>query len=143
MRMQVALESAWLERGRKIFVGVQTSLSPDQCERLLTSGLDMKIGSSTRVDEIFRMGAAGLRFQLCAHPPRSLPSQRGLMYFEIDRASQEEEWVAVTKSLTLALRLNENLIVSNIEGQRTLTIQVGGETTALQFVLYVVPEDRL
>lgn len=142
MRMQVALESAWLETGRKIFVGVQAALSADECERLLTNGLDMKIGSSTRVDEIFRMGSAGLRFSLCNHPPRSLPNQRGLLYFEIDRASQDEEWMAVTKSLTLALRLNENLIVSNIQGQRTLTIQVGGETAALQFTLYVVPETR-
>ena len=36
MRMQVALESSWLETGRKIFVGVQTALTPDECERLLT-----------------------------------------------------------------------------------------------------------
>ena len=143
MRMQVALESSWLETGKMIFVGVQTSLAPDECERLLTRGLDMKVGSSTRVDEVFRMGGAGLRFSFCNHPPRSLPNQRGLMYFEIDRASQEDEWLAVKKSLTLALRLNENLIVSNIQGQRTLTIQVGGETAALQFTLFVVPEERV
>lgn len=142
MRMQVSLESSWLETGKKIFVGVRTSLTADECDRLLTRGLDMKIGSSTRVDEVFRRGSAGLRFNYCNLPPRSLPQQKGLLFFEIDRAAQEDEWTAVRKSLTLALRLNENLIVSNIQGQRTLTIQVGGETTSLEFSLYVVPEEK-
>ncbi len=142
LRMQVALESSWLERGKQIFVGVQTALSADECERLLTSGLDMKIGSSTRVDEVFRMGAAGLRFNYCNHPPRSLPNQPGLLYFQIDRDSQADEWDAVRNSLTLAVRLNENLIASNIQGERTLTIQLNGKTTALRFTLYVVPEAK-
>ncbi|QDV23719.1 type VI secretion system baseplate subunit TssK [Aureliella helgolandensis] len=141
MRMQVAMEPAWLEMGKKIFVGVHTSLTPDECERLLTRGLDMKIGSSTRVDEIFRTGSAGLKFSYCHHQQRALPRQPGLLYFEIDRASQEQEWTAVKKSLTLALRLNENLIAGNIQGERTLTIRVGGETTSLKFTVYVVPEE--
>ena len=102
----------------------------------------MKIGSSTRVDEIFRAGGAGLRFHFCSHPPRSLPTKPNLLYFEIDRAAQDDEWQAVKRSLTLALRLNENLIVSNIQGETSLTIQVRGETTPIQFMLYVVPEEK-
>lgn len=140
MRMQVALEPAWLESGKKIFVGVQTSLTIDECERLLTTGLDMKVGSSTRVDEIFRTGSAGLQFSFCNHPPRSLPRQPGLLYFEVNRDVQPDEWNAVQKSLTLALRLNENLIASNIQGERALTIQQNGRATTLSFVIYVTPE---
>jgi type VI secretion system protein ImpJ len=140
MRMQVALEPNWLESGKKMFVGVQSSLTADECERLLTTGLDMKIGSSTRVDEIFRTGSAGLQFEYCNHPPRSLPNQPGLMYFEINRGSQADEWLAVQKSLTLAIRLNENLIASNIQGERSLTIQLAGMSTNLNFTLYVTPE---
>lgn len=139
LRMQVALEPSWLEPGCQLFVGVQGSLPPEQCVRLLNSGLDMKIGSSDRVDEIFRLGEAGLRFNYTSHPPRALPVQPGLIYFEVDRQSQSEEWDKAERSLTLAVRLNENLIVSNIQGQRTLTIKVGGQTTTLQFTLYVVP----
>ena len=41
------------------------------------------------------------------------------------------------RSLSLAIRLNENLILSNIQGQRELTIRIGGQTTAMQFTLYV------
>lgn len=139
LRMQVALEPSWLEPGCQMFVGVQGSLPPEQCVRLLTSGLDMKIGSSDRVDEIFRLGEAGLRFNYMSHPPRALPMQAGLIYFQVDRESQAEEWDMAQRSLTLALRLNENLVVSNIQGQRTLTIKVDGQTTSLQFMLYVVP----
>jgi type VI secretion system protein ImpJ len=142
LRMQVALEPAWLESGWQMFVGVTSALAAEQCERLLTSGLDMKIGSSDRVDEIFRLGQAGLRFTYTPHPPRALPSQPGLICFQVDRGSQSDEWDRVEHGLALAIRLNENLIVSNIQGQRTLTIKVGGQTTTLQFTLYVVPHDK-
>lgn len=142
LRMQVALEPAWLETGSSVFVGVTSTLSAEQCQRLLTSGLDMKIGSSERVDDIFRLGQAGLRFTYTPHPPRALPSQPGLIYFQIDRDAQSKEWDTVGHSLTLAIRLNENLIVSNIQGQRTLAIKVDGQSTTLQFTLYVVPHGK-
>jgi hypothetical protein len=38
----------------------------------------------------------------------------------------------------MAIRLNENLIVGNIQGQRVLTIRNGGQTTTMQFTLFVV-----
>ncbi len=142
LRMQVALEPAWLEHGCRIYVGVQSPLSPEKCEQLLTSGLDMKIGSSENVDDVFRLGRAGLRFSSVSRPPRALPSQPGLIYFQVDREREAEEWSAVQRSLALAIRLNENLIVSDIQGQRTLTIKVGGQATTMQFTLYVVSSDQ-
>lgn len=137
LRMQVSLEPAWLEAGRGLFVGVQSPLSAEQTEKLLNRGLDMKLGSSDRVDEIFRMGKAGLKFAYADRPPRSLPQRPGLVYFQIDRAAQTEEWDAVKHSLALAIRLNENLITGNIQGQRVLTINTGGQTLSLQFMLLV------
>ncbi len=142
MRMQVALEPAWLESGWQIYVGVQSSLSPEQCQQLLTSGLDMKIGSSQRVDEVFRLGQAGLRFNYVSRPPRALPSQPGLIYFQVDREAQKQEWDTVESSLALAIRMNENLIVSNIQGQKTLSIKVEGQSATMQFTLYVVPNEK-
>ncbi len=142
LRMQVALEPAWLEPGCRIYVGVQSPLAPERCEQLLTSGLDMKIGSSENVDDVFRLGRAGLRFNSVSRPPRALPSLPGLIYFQVDREREAEEWSAVQRSLALAIRLNENLIVSDIQGQRTLTIKVGGQATTMQFTLYVVSSDQ-
>ena len=142
LRMQVALEPAWLESGWQMFVGVQGSLPAEQCVRLLTSGLDMKLGSSDRVDDIFRLGQAGLRFTYTNRPPRALPQRPGLVYLQMERSAQREEWDRVERSLTLAARLNENLVVGNIQGQRTLSIKVGGQTTTLQLTLYMVSQAK-
>ncbi len=141
LRMQVSLEPAWLEPAWQMFVGVNTTLSVEECIRLLTKAgqLDMKIGSSERVDEIYRLGQAGLRFNHSPRPPRALPVQPGLVYFQINRESELSEWQNVQRSLTMAIRLNETRIVGNIQGQRTLTIRSAGQTTTLQFTLYLVP----
>lgn len=142
LRMQVALEPAWTETSWQMFIGVRSPVSAEELIRLLTvpGMLDMKIGSSERVDTIFRLGQAGLRFEHCLRPPRALPSHHGLMYFQVNRESTQAEWQNVQKSLTLALRLNENRIVGNIQGQTSLTVKIGNQTTTLQFTLYLVPQ---
>jgi type VI secretion system protein ImpJ len=141
LRMQVTLEPAWLESAWQLFIGVQSSLEPGECVRLLTKTgqLDMKIGSSDRVDTIFRAGEQGLRFAHSPRPPSNLPAPPGMVYFQLNRDTSAE-WQHVQKSLNLALRLNENLIVGNIQGQRMLTIKTAGQTNSLQFTLYVVPQ---
>jgi type VI secretion system protein ImpJ len=145
LRLQVTLEPAWLEARWQLFLGVQSQLEPEQCVRLLTKAgqLDMKIGSSERVDTIFREGLAGLRVGHSARPPRALPQLPGQVYFQVQREASAEEWANVARSLTLAIRLNERLIVGNIQGQRVLTIKGPTRTTPLQFTLYVVPNDAL
>src|SRR5205823_11760433 len=124
----------------QMFVGVQSQMEATECVKLLTRGLDMKIGSSQTVDEIFRLGSAGLRFTYDSTPPRALPGVQGLFYFQIDRAAKAEEWANVQRTLTVAVRLNEKLIQGNIQGQRVLTVKTGGQATTLQFTLFVVPK---
>jgi len=53
------------------------------------------------------------------------------------------EWLNVKKSLSLALRLNENLIVGNIQNQRRLTVKAAGRNVTIQFSLYVLPERKI
>jgi type VI secretion system protein ImpJ len=141
LRMQVALEGPWLDPAWQMFIGVQSRLAPEECIRLLTQPgqLDMKVGSSDRVDTIFRLGQAGLRFAPNARPPRALPALPGQIYFQVNRDASASEWQNVQSSLSLALRLNQALIVGNIQGERVLTIKTGGQTATLQFTLYVVP----
>jgi type VI secretion system protein ImpJ len=143
LRMQVALRSNWLETNWQMFIGVQTPLSVEECIKMLTKQglLDMKIGSSDHVDEIFRLGERGLIFTHTARPPNALPVTKGLVYFQVNRESQQAEWQRVYKSLAVAIRLNENLIVGNIQGQRKLTIKAGGQTTTMEFTLYLLPKD--
>ncbi|MDX2035602.1 MAG: type VI secretion system baseplate subunit TssK [Isosphaeraceae bacterium] len=142
LRMEVSIKREWLDPTWQMFIGVKTQLEAEDCVKLLTRGqLDMKVGSSEKVDNIFRLGAPGLIFNHTPNPPRALPKQMGLVYFQISRESQTEEWNNVQRSLTLAVRLNENLIAGNIQGQQVLTIRTsGGQTTPLQLTLYVTPK---
>jgi type VI secretion system protein ImpJ len=145
MRMEVTgIESQWLETIWQMFVGVESPLPAEECRMLLTRAgrLDMKLGASERVDEIFRRGEAGLRFAYTNTPPRALPRKSGLIYFQIDRDSQKSDWDHVQRTLSIALRLNERLIVGNIQGQRKLTINTGTQQTSMEFTLFVVKPDR-
>ena len=104
----------------------------------------MKIASAGRVDLVFTRGLRGLVFAHSPQPPRVLPSRPGVSYFEIDRASQAEEWTHVQSELTLAIRLNKDLIVGNIQDQEQLTIKIAGQATptTMRFTLYVVPGEK-
>lgn len=138
LRMQVPLEPAWLEPAWQMFVGVQSPLPAEQCISLLTTPgqLDMKIGSSDRVDAIYEYGQAGLKF-VHRTQPRVLPVLPGLIYLQVDRDSQVNEWQHVRKSLMLAIRLNEQRILGSIQDEQTLTIRHAGQTATLRFTLYL------
>jgi type VI secretion system protein ImpJ len=144
LRMQVAMEPRWFEAAYQVFVGVQSTIAPQDCVRLLTvGGLDMKLGSSERVDEIFRRGQAGLRFEHTPNPPRALPSVQNMVYLQVNRSSELEEWQNVQRTLTIAIRLNERLIAGNIEGQRVLTIKTTGPgATKMQFTLFIIRQEK-
>jgi type VI secretion system protein ImpJ len=149
LRMQVAMQAKWLEPAWQLFVGVHSPLPPTEVIRLLTrpGQLDMKIGSSDRVDQIFERGLKGLEFTHAAQPPRVLPSLPGLTYFEVNREAQKSEWEQVQRSLALAIRVNQNRIAvpagGNLEGQRVLELKPQGTqaATTMQFTLYLVSGD--
>ena len=67
----------------------------------------------------------------------------GLIYFQIDRNSKPEEWANVQKTLSLAVRLNEKMIAGNIQGQRTLAVKTAGQSTTLQFTMFLVPKAQV
>jgi type VI secretion system protein ImpJ len=145
LRMEVALDPAWLNPIWEVYLGVNTSLSAEDCIRLLTKAgqLDMKVGSADRVDSLYRHGLAGLSIAHAPQVPRALPFRPGLHYFRVNRDSRQGEWANVERSLTLAIRLNETRVLGNIDGQGTLTIQANpGQTATLQFILYVVPAQQ-
>jgi type VI secretion system protein ImpJ len=144
LRMQVSLEPSWLESVNEMYVGVQghAGFSAEDCNQLLTRPglLDMKIGSSDRVEQIFARAERGLRFTLSSRPPQALPLKPGLTYFQVDRLSQPTEWDQVRRELSLAIRLNENRIAGKVDGQRKLTIRTSNQLLTLEFTLFVVPQ---
>jgi type VI secretion system protein ImpJ len=136
LRMEVALDEKWL--AKEMFVRVSSPLGGKDCVRLLSPGaLNMKIATSDRVDRIFKEGRAGLAFAYCPDPPQALPRGSDMAYFQIKRETQLEEWAHVARELTLAIRLQDKLIVGEITGAETLTIRDGKQTTTMQFKLFV------
>jgi type VI secretion system protein ImpJ len=137
-RMEVRLQRDWLEPAWQMFVGVDSTLTPEQTTRLLTRRgvLDMKLGSSTRVDDMYREGSGGLDFAQ-RDPPRTLETPRGRVYFQVNRKSEAEEWQHVQQSLTLAIRLKQPDIRGTIDGQQGLTISHNGQNAALRFTLFL------
>lgn len=141
LRMQVGLEKpTWLEQGWQMFIGVKSDLPPaETLELLLEGGLRMKVSSASRVDDLFARGMAGLKFSHVQAFPTLLPRREGLLYLQVDRDSQKEEWDKVRASLTLAIRLNERQVEGSIDRQEVLKVRHAGGTTTLRFTLYLVP----
>jgi type VI secretion system protein ImpJ len=142
LRMAVRMEPAWLAGGRQMFVGVASTKPAAELVPLLTggskAGLNMKIGSADHVDDIFKHGRRGLVFAYAPDPPSVLPDAPTVTYFEINRDASPEEWEHVRATLALAVRLNDKLIAGNIQGQTEVNIRTEGETTPMQFTLFVV-----
>jgi type VI secretion system protein ImpJ len=141
-RMQVELESVWVRPEWQIFVGVQTSLPVDDCIDLITQPgrLDMKVGSSDDVDRLYRLGRPGLRFRYVPQPPISLPTPPGMVFFQLEREQgMSNEWQAVERSLSLAIRPSERLIAGDIQGRSQLAIRVGDRPETMQFTLFALP----
>ena len=138
LRMQVAMERAWLDQNAEMFIGVRSPLEPDQCVELMRQ-LDMKVGSSDRIEMIYRMGDIGLKFSHVPDRelPLALPRDKGLTYFQINREQQQNEWQQVERSLTLAIRFNENRIVGNIDRQEIVNLRLDTEMP-FRFTLYVL-----
>ncbi len=121
-----------------MFIGVKSPLEPEQCVELMRQ-LDMKVGSSDRIEMIYRMGDIGLKFSHVPERelPPALPRDKGLTYFQINREQQQNEWQQVERSLTLAIRFNENRIVGNIDRQEIVNLRLNTEMP-FRFTLYVL-----
>jgi len=133
--LHVALEPAWLATGRGLYLGVETELTDDECVQLLRS-LDMKLGSSARVEQIFGKARRGLRLVPVVHPPRPLPPGPGIIYYQIER--DPVYWRDVTDSGSLAAWMNLADVI--FKGDRVLKVVPpwGTRPTHLQFALYIV-----
>jgi len=71
--------------------------------------------------------------------PQSLPRPQGLTYFQINRELQLNEWQLAEKSLSLAIRFNEKLIVGNIDRQEVVHLRLDSELP-FRFTLFVLPQ---
>ncbi|MGQ9575792.1 MAG: type VI secretion system baseplate subunit TssK [Thermoguttaceae bacterium] len=139
--MRVSLESRWLGPDWQWYVGVlRGSLTPEQCIALLSPGaLNWKLGSSRQVEALFKYGQIGLQLTPLAQAPRALPPSKDWVYYQVSRGNAA--WKDVLETQTLAMRLQEKLIVNldTLQGDRKLIVSHGGKQYPLQFALFAVP----
>lgn len=141
LQMRVEMEPQWLESDWKMFIGVRSNVTPEECVRMLSKPerLGMKIGSSDRVETIFTKGQGGLQFKYAQTAPSTLPAAPDLTYFEVSRESGTNEWSHVQDRKTLAVRIQErDLVNKNIDGKRELTFKTGAQSTTFTFTLYLI-----
>lgn len=136
--LKVELEPSWLEPNQQILLGVESSLSADEVERLITSGSNVKFGSGPRADSLFLHGDAGLEPRRVTHVPRALPVRRGLNYYELATPGVPGEWHQVERSLSLAARIAEHLLIDEVLGQNSVVLDVNGKTATLKMSLFVL-----
>jgi type VI secretion system protein ImpJ len=140
LQMRVAMKPQWLATAYQMYVGVASGIPTEECVRMLQGQLNMKIGASNRVEEIFKRGLMGLAFAYDSRPPRVLPDARSITYFRINRDLSKDEWAYVQSTLAVAVRFNENLVDGTIQGQQEVSIRSqAGKIVRLRFTLYLVP----
>ena len=142
--MRVTLENKWLGADWTWYVGVlRGDLGEKDCLAMLSPGaLNWKLGSARQVEALFRYGQAGLELTPAPQAPRALPPSRDWIYFEVSRLGAA--WKDVMETQTLAMRLQERLIVNldELQGQRKLVVAAGGKQFGLEFALFAVPNKQ-
>jgi type VI secretion system protein ImpJ len=131
LQLKVEIQRSWVEQNAQLFIGVRSPLEPDQCVRVIDE-IDMKVGSTDRIEQIYALGNAGLKLVHVPNSklPQALPREKGLTYFQINREQQQSEWQHVERSLVLAIRFNETKIVGNIDRQEVVNLRL---TTDMRF----------
>jgi type VI secretion system protein ImpJ len=134
-RLQVSLEPGWLAGNKTLFLGVETELGDEECELLLRS-MDMKLGSTSRVEQIFKQALRGLKLVPIVRPPRALPAGQGIVYYQIER--DQVFWREVADTCSMAIRMN--LAKAAFQSDRILSVvpPKSTKTTNLQFALFII-----
>ena len=140
-QIQGKIKPEWLSPGWAMYIGVQAPIRTDDCVKLLTGQLDMKVGSTDRVEQIFTGALRGLSFRFTIKPPKALPAYNDLFYFQIDRTVQPEEWKRIESTLSMGIRLKDKYFRGNIEKQHQLKILAGDKEIPISFTLYILPPE--
>ncbi|MEN1678595.1 MAG: type VI secretion system baseplate subunit TssK [Planctomycetota bacterium] len=140
--MQVSLESRWFHANWEWCIGVRKGdLSAQECRQVLSAGvLDMKLGSSPQVENIFLRRAQGVELRPVDRPMSALPTSQEWIYFEVVQ-NDSAAWKDVVKTETLAMRLKDSLIQNKdrLQGERNIDLTTFGKKVTLQFALFAIP----
>ena len=126
-RLEVSLDSKWLQDGSQLFIGIHSRVAPDDLDRLIgESHLDWKLGTSRLISQIYRNGEAGLRLLRVHGRHSSLPQLTDVTYFKIE--ADGPYWQQLVEAPTLALKVNHRFVRGNFTGKNTIKVVDERET---------------
>ena len=141
--MEVGIDPKWLESAWSWYVGVKGEhLAEQEIKDLLRPGkLDWKMGSAQQVEFLFRDRKPGVRLTPLDQPPRTLPTRKGWVYYELAKDPDNTAWRDVRDTNTLAVRFKRELIANlgSLKGQTRLEVHAAGRRTVMEFALFAVP----
>jgi type VI secretion system protein ImpJ len=140
--LEVSLDQKWLGHGWEWYIGVQhEQISAQQCrELLMPRRLDWKLGSSEKVDWMFKFRVPGLEIQE-AQAPRALPQGDDWLFYNVRRSGAIWEQLQSQDTPALAVRFVEKLIVNldSLQGQKDLEFNADDLRGTLRLSLFAVP----
>ncbi|MEQ1829818.1 MAG: type VI secretion system baseplate subunit TssK [Pirellula sp.] len=140
--MHVALEPEWFGPEWEWYFGVcPIGFSVKECFQLFASRkLDVKLGSSDKVEQYMARMQPGLHLKGISQTPRALANRGKWLFFQI--GLEGDPWRQVQLSQSLALRINK-LQISNLdslEGNRRLHLSVEGQSYGIEFAVFAVKQ---
>ncbi len=145
--LEVSLDQKWMGREWDWYIGVQhQQITAQQCRELLLPGrLDWKLGSSEKVDWMFKYRVPGFEKQLEETPaPRALPQGDDWLFYSVKRSGPTWEQLQSQDAPTLAVRFQEALIANldSLQGLKDLQISAGGVEGTLRLSLFAIPKGQ-
>ncbi|TWU45181.1 hypothetical protein Q31b_03520 [Novipirellula aureliae] len=140
--LEVSLSPKWLSRNWEWFIGIQhTQINAQQIRELLLPGrLDWKLGSSEKVDWMYKYRVPGLAIEETP-APRALPQGDNWIFYAVKRSGPIWDQLQSQDAPTLAARFTESLIenLDSLQGQKDLHINAGDIRGMIRLSLFAVP----
>lgn len=84
--LEVEVKRQWIDDNLDMYVALYTEdMDISELERYVYGTLDLKLASPKRATRIHNIAVRGLRLQIKAVPPTTLPRRPGLHYFRVDK----------------------------------------------------------
>lgn len=142
--LEVEIDEDWFGTDWDWYIGVQhLKINAQQCRDLLKPGrLYWKLGSSGKVDFMYRLSVPGLEKQLEERmPPRALPQSDNWLFYSVKHGGPIWDQIKAQSPPTLAARFNEEFITNldTLHGQKDLHFDTRDLNGTLRLSLFAVP----
>lgn len=112
--LSVELDEAWLDQELDLYIGVESSITPDEVNQVMQANIRM--GELGDMDNFKRFNVIGIGRTLARNPPSVLPQRDSIHYFKIQRKGNFWDSVKSKRNLTLGyLGESEELILSRLK----------------------------